>query len=139
MDKKIFYPFKGVETIEFGMTREKIRALLGSDYITFLRNEFSENTSDYYKDLNMFVQYNKDNICNALEFAAYNYLIHEGRNLFDFSYKQLTDRYGILSKEKNIEDEVGVTYYDLGFGASKKMFVDEIESIIVFSKEYWKE
>ena len=45
---------------------------------------------------------------------------------------------GIYQK-KNIENDDAVTYYDLGFGASKKVSKDEIESITIFSKNYWVE
>ena len=35
------------------------------------------------------------------------------------------------------EIEIGITYYDLGLGITKVYNNDKIETIIIFSKDYW--
>ena len=133
-DKEL-YPFIGVGNITFGLSRNNIRQLLKNGHREFTRNEFSENSSDFYEEWSLFIDYDKNNLCQAFEFARPNTLIQEGKNLFDFGFEELTKKY--VAKEKDIEDEDHIVYYDLGFGLSRKPFSSEIESIVVFSKSYW--
>ncbi|MBL6445374.1 hypothetical protein JMN32_03590 [Fulvivirga sp. 29W222] len=130
-----FIPFKGTKKISFGMTRHEIRELLDSKYITFLRNEFAENTSDYYEEKGFFIEYNSEDICDAIEFVGGS-LIYEGKDLLTLKFEDLNMMFGTLSKKKEIEDDIGVTFYDLGFGATRSGD-GSLESLIIFSETYW--
>ena len=53
------------------------------------------------------------------------------------SYSELRNKYDKISLKIEEEEQVGVTYHDLGFGFTKEFGSAKIESLIVFSKEYW--
>lgn len=135
--KNDFKPFVGIDLISFGSDRNNIRDCLNQNYQEFLRNQFAENTSDFYKELGYFIEYNKENICNAIEFTNESNLYLNDDNLFDYDYDSLRRKFDHLSFDKEEEDGFGVTYYDLGFGVSKVYGQNKIETIIIFSKEYW--
>lgn len=137
MNEYNLLPFKGIGKISFGMNRHECRLLLNSNFRTFKRNDFAKNTTDYFPDLNFFIEFDENDICQAIEFSSYNYLIYEGRNLFDFNFAELINYYNLFSQNNEIEEDESVTFFDLGFGASKAAENDNIESIIVFSDKYW--
>ena len=131
----IFYPFIGSAQIEFGFSRKKVQEILGSNFKEFKRNVYAENTLDYYIELNMFIEYDKSNLCNAIEFSAPNNLMYNNQNLFDLTYLNLIAQFKNKSK-KFSQDEFGITFYDLGFGVFI-IELDKIETINIFSKDYW--
>jgi hypothetical protein len=131
------FPFKGIEKVSFGMTRQNCRTVINSDFETFKRNDFAENSTDHFPGLNIFLQYDKNDICQAIEFASPNNLVYNGKNLFDLRFSELINFYSPVSKKHEIEGNISVTYYDLGFGASKTPGDDMIESVLIFSEKYW--
>ena len=135
--KNVLSPFVGVDNISFGSERNKLREIIESDYKIIKRNEYAENTSDYYEELGFFVEYSKDNICEAIEYTNTSNLFYDGQNLFALKFSALQNKYDSLSSNIELEDEIGVTYHDLGFGVSCEFGTDNIESIIVFSSSYW--
>ena len=145
MDKKIennknlFRPFKGMNNITFGLKREIVRKLIIGDFHTFLRNKFAENTTDYYRDLGLFINYNKDDECEAIEITSKGNLFFEKKNLFDYSVQDIREKFDSLSENMEEEAGNGVTYYDLGFGFSIDEEDHVIDWIIIFSQEYWLE
>lgn len=131
-----YIPFQGTYQVHFGMSRTLVHEALGSDYTVIKRNQFAENSSDYYERLGLFIEYNIEGLCEAIEFTDSSNLYFEDQNLLDMSYSELRDKYDSLST-KIEEEEVGVTYHDLGFGLTKVFGSNSIESMIIFSKEYW--
>lgn len=103
MNKNIFLPFKGTDSISFGMNRETTRGLINSKYICLKRNEFAENTSDYYENEGFFIEFNVNDICEAIEFTNSGCLIYKDINLLRLSYTDIRSIYD--SKSKNIEEE----------------------------------
>jgi hypothetical protein len=134
--KNVFFPFKGIQDISFGMPRDEVRAAISEEYTTFRRNQFSVNSLDYYRDRGFFILYDENDYCNAIEFTDTSNLYFEEKNLFGLSYSQLRVYYDNLSLQKEEEEEVGITYHDLGFGANHAYGTDNIDSIIIFSKGY---
>lgn len=132
-----YLPFKGTQVLSFGMTRSQVRDILGKGYRSFLRNELAESATDYYEHQNLFIEYDKNDSCEALEFSKKGALLYEERDLFDFDYNELLYQYNPISKNKEIEGDFGVTYFDLGFGVTRSNDGNEIESIIIFSETYW--
>ncbi|MFT4760038.1 MAG: hypothetical protein ACI9XO_003206 [Paraglaciecola sp.] len=131
-----FYPFKGIQNIWFGMKREQVKKVLNEEPRIFLRNKYAENTTDYYQKLSYFVMYDKNDVVEAIEFINKRNLLIDGEDLFNKSYSKLRDIYDDLSRKKE-EEGIGITYYDLGFGASHLVDSNRIETIIIFSKTYW--
>jgi hypothetical protein len=136
-DKNIFTPFIGLHDIRFGMNRITIREILGNNYKTFRRGAV-ENTTDFYDEKGIFVEYDLLDNCNAIEFVNTTNLTYDFKNLFEYSYSTLVDIFTNKSLKADIEENKSVTYLDLGFGASKIDNSDKIEAIIIFSKDYWK-
>lgn len=135
-NKNVFLPFEGIEGISFGMSRDEIRAAINEEYTVFRRNQFSVNSLDYYSDRGLFILYDENNRCNAIEFANTANLFFEGKDLFAFNYSELRNHFDGLSLQKEEEEEIGITYHDLGFGVNQVFGVDQIESIIIFQKGY---
>lgn len=137
INKFIFDPFSGIGLAPFGTPREALRKSIGQDFRCFKRNEFSENTSDYYQDINLFVEYDRNDYCVAFELAAPNYLEYRKTNLFELSFLEIRKKFDIESEEFEIEDETGATYFDLGFGVFSNPDTNKVETIIIFSYNYW--
>lgn len=135
--KNILRPFEGVDNISFGLKRNKLRTIIEGEYRVIKRNEYADNSSDYYEELGFFIEYSKDDICEAIEYTNTSSLYYNGINLFALKFSELQNKYQSLSSSIELEDEVGVTYHDLGFGVSFEFGTDNIESIIVFSNDYW--
>ncbi|GEM_PF-2855440 len=129
---------QGTEEIKFGSTRQVVRGILGNDFKEFIRNEFAENSSDFYSEKNVFVEYDASNVCDALEFSRGAKVEYLDKRLFEFSYSGLVDFFIGISTNFD-QDDFGATFYDLGFGASKNSETDEIETVILFSSSYWDE
>ncbi len=84
----------------------------------------------------MYIEYDKRDICEALEFSNGVKLLYNDKDLFSYSFNDLRKRFDILSKKIEVEvDGSNITYHDLGFSVSAKDGI--IESILVFSKNYW--
>ena len=132
-----FLPFRGIGNVLFGTSRIDCRRIINSEFETFNRNEFSKSTTDYFLALDIFLEFDENDICQAIEVASPNFLALDGRNLFDFDFKELVDYYSPLSKKYEIEEGQGVTFYDLGFAASGTADGDGIVSVLVFSDKYW--
>lgn len=130
-------PFGGIGIISFGMNRQQCRSVLKSTFRTFKRNEFANNLTDYFPDLKLFIEFDKDDNCHGIELISYSHLVYKGKNLFDLSFFEIVKYYSLISTKLEIEDGVSVTFFDLGFGASKAFENDSLETITVFSKKYW--
>lgn len=135
--KNEFTAFKGVNEVLFGTSRVHVHEILGSNFTEVTRNQFAANSSDYYEYLGFFIEYNATDLCEAIEFIESSNLYFKDENLLSMSYSELRSKYDNLSSNIEEEEEVGVTYQVLGFGFNKVFGSNDIESIIVFSKEYW--
>jgi hypothetical protein len=135
--KNIAKLFIGTNKILFGDKRDIIRKKLDENCREIKRNEYAENTSDYFENLGFFVEYSKENICEAIEFTNQTSLYLDNQNLFLLKESAIRKKYDKISKKFEIEDEIGVTYYDVGFGFTVTFGTELLESIILFSKEYW--
>lgn len=131
-----YIPYTGTDQIKFGMTRKEIRQILNLDFSSFRRNEFAENTTDFFPSLELFVEYDKNDICEALEFTKEGNLIWKGIDLCKSHFSQLTAKLDLVSSDIE-EEESTKTYHDLGITISVGKEEDEIETVMVFSKNYW--
>jgi hypothetical protein len=133
--KNHFVPFKGTNRISFGMDRVSIQRLLGNNYRTFLRDESVEITTEYYYEFGILIEYDKNYLCDAIEFTNESSIYFDEENLVVMKYSELRNKFDHLSNQVDV-DEFGVIYHDLGFGASIFYDTDKIEAVIIFSKEY---
>ncbi|MFB0903393.1 MAG: hypothetical protein QMB11_03345 [Nonlabens sp.] len=49
----------------------------------------------------------------------------------------LHKKFGSISQNMEIEDEIGFTYYDLGFGFNVVFGTEDIQTLIIFPDDYW--
>ena len=136
-DKNIFVPFVGTLNIKFGEDREALRKKINCTFKNFLRNEFAQNTTDYYIKLGFFIEYNEQDRCHGIEFTKHSNLHFQGNDLFQNKYEELRDIFDSKSTYIEEEEGVGVTYRDLGFGISQEIEGEGIETIIIFTENYW--
>lgn len=50
----------------------------------------------------------------------------------------LHKKFGSISQNMEIEDEIGFTYYDLGFGFNVVFGTEDIQTLIIFPDDYWQ-
>ena len=141
-NSNLFIPFKGiqikgVQNINFGMTRTEVRTIMGDLYKNFRRGA-AENTTDFYKDIGLFFEYDKNDLCNSIGFANYSNLFIESENILQYSYSELVHMYSKKSFKKDIEGDKSIIFLDLGFSVSKIDNTDKIESVGIFSSDYWE-
>ena len=129
-------PYSGIGDVRFGMTRREIRSLLGPPNRTFRRTPECTET-DYYAARGFFVEFNTD-VCEALEFTGPDNLYWKGVNLFALPFFEMRDFYDRLSLRLDEEGTKSVTYHDLGFSLSRSDDNGAVESVLIFSKTYWK-
>lgn len=133
----VFLPFEGIDNVRFGMDRLTVRKNINKPYKVFTRNEFASNTTDYFDDLGMFIEYDDNDLCEAIEFADSGSVFYGEMNLFDMGYRELRRHFDPSSSNKE-EDDAGVIYHDLGFGVSRSSDPDNaISTVILFSENYW--
>lgn len=137
MKKNKVTPFIGMNNVKFGMKREEIRSLIQDDYKTILRNQYAENTSDYYPDHFYFIEYNKNDEFEAIEFTKGSNVYMDDLNIINFTFSDI--KYLFDKKSINIEEEneISVTYHDLGLSITKDFDSDSVETVLCFSKYYW--
>lgn len=135
-------PYKFVGNIKFNMSREEVRKILGEPSSTFKRNEFSESQSDSYDDYCFFVEYDKNDKCNAFEGWEGSKIMYQGKVLMEHSYEELYEDF--INIDEHLEvDEEGFTSYKCGISIWAPDKEEEpnkpCESILIFRKDYFEE
>jgi hypothetical protein len=133
-------PNKGIGAIDFGLTREIIRSLLDAPVESFNKSKKAKIATDSFKNLGMFVYYDKHDKCEAIEFYTPASPRFHGEDLFKLGFEKFNKMLLTLDKELE-EDEVGLTSKKLGIGCYAPDKEDDIncliESIIIFDKGYY--
>lgn len=128
--------YKRVGRITFGASRCEVRIIF-PNYTEFKKNEEDENTTDAYE--NFHVYYDKENLCEAIEFFGNAKITFNNKNLLGQKYK--TVKCDFLKIDTDIEfDECGFTSYKYGLGVYVSNTDDTeafIEGVIVFRKGYY--
>lgn len=135
-----FEPFVGLGELSFGTSREHVRQSLTPEaYREFKRNEFAENSSDYYMSLGLFMEFNGNNELDAIEVAedSNSAILYENEDLKKLEFTELRKMLDERSNEKEEEGDIGVTYHDLGISINRINEEDESVIILFFSENYW--
>ncbi len=130
----IIYPYIGVNSIRFGMTKEEIHSELGNPETTFMRNSY-DNTGETEEYKDFFVCYDEDERCEAIEFFELADIILNGKAIFTGTYDEICGLFDDIE-----EDNTGFTEYKYGIGVyapDKDETVCYPESVIVFKKGYY--
>jgi hypothetical protein len=133
-------PYVGIGGLRFGMTRDAIRKEVGSAFEVFRRGPEDALDSDVFDGDGIYVYYDSNDLCEAIEFAG-----PASPTLFSSRLiGQPLDR--VLTYLKKYDstvsvDESGATAYAIGVGvyapAAKKKRGCLVESVIVFRRNYY--
>jgi hypothetical protein len=76
MDRKVsilrwdIEPYVGVGPVQFGMSREKIRAMLGDEFSTFRKGQDATNETDAYMNVGAHLYYDTDDMLECVELVG---------------------------------------------------------------------
>ena len=112
----LIYPYQGVGQIRFGMTREKVRSLLGEPSATFYKGLNTQSPTDAYDNIGIHIYYHHPSgYCQALEFFEPAQLLLKEKQLFELPFVNL--REWLLSQDSELEiDDEGLTCFKYGLG-----------------------
>jgi len=128
-------PYKRVGSIEFGMTAEKVRSLFPEKPETFKKFSDLELTTDAFDQAGVYVYYNANNVCDAVEMFPEAVPIFKGKSLLTIPWLELMKWFQELEPDVVI-GESGLTSFRFGISLYVPN-VDELpeappESLIVF-------
>lgn len=133
-------PHIGVGPITFGMTDEQVRATLKCEYREFKRTPISKTVTDSFQSLGMFICYDIERKCNAIEMARPAQPYYGNCAPLSGSFTQASELIKILDSEV-VCDSSGLTSFTLGIGLNApgccKNSSSPVESVIVFQRGYY--
>lgn len=140
MKELIITPYKGVGPVCFGMTRDEIRNVLTGNVKAFKKTPMSDTFSDAFDDLGIYIYYDADYFCEAIEMALPADPIFLQKHLIKSTYAE--SKSIIELQDSNIElDETGLLSFKLGIGLyAPELEQSEdcvVESVIVFREGYY--
>lgn len=125
--------FSGTERYKIiDMDRNVVRNSIDLPYKEFQKSKFSSNTTDDYSSFHVF--YDKNNICEAIEFFKEYPLSFNGNNVMGMNRQEVKN---ILLKLDNDmeEDSYGVISNALSIGIS--CLDDKVETVLVGKQGYY--
>lgn len=125
--KWIVKPTENINGLEFGTSREDVRAELGNPKKEFKKSKFSKNTTDDYGDFHVF--YDGNNLLEAIEIFEGKVLVGE-TVIFPCSINEI-----IQIDNSFIKEEDGCISTKLSIGAYAPN--GEVESILVGCANYY--
>ena len=78
-------PLLGINGVLFGMTREEVRRALGTSFVEFKKNKYSQNTTDDYGVAHIY--YDAEDKCEAVEVFADVVVSIAGKKVFPATIK----------------------------------------------------
>jgi hypothetical protein len=133
-------PFKGVGSVELGMTSEQVQAVLKEKPRTFKKNQFSEGLTDDFQNLGLHVHYDHEGNCEAIELFSPSVPIYQGQHLLDKSFGHLEQWLKSLDPKAKFEN-VGIKSNDVGIGIYAPFGEEEPskppEGVIVYKEGYY--
>ncbi|KUG06483.1 hypothetical protein [Solirubrum puertoriconensis] len=128
----IITPHTSAGPVLFGLTRSDIRALFEYEPEQFLRG--GEEDTDFYNPLGLFVIYDTDQKCVAVEFTGPAHVSLNGVQLLELSKKEAT---AFFNTDQELDrDASGYTSYQYGVGAYYEKH-KKPETVIVFARGYY--
>lgn len=127
-------PFKRVGDLIFGMKRKKVREILGSDFTTFKKTQWSTNTTDNYSVFGLHLYYTEYNELEFVEMFPPAKPIFMGMNLLQEDVKNTLEILRRVDPEPKTD---GASYIFYTIGISVYIEGDKLEAISVFPKGYY--
>jgi len=133
-------PYMGVGRIMFGMTRDQIRKLLGSEVKEFKKTPTSKVLTDAFDQLGVHVYYKNDDTCEAIEMARPANPKLNGSKIIGLPFFEVREFMQKLDDSLEI-DETGLISFKLGIGlfvpSLTEIQREIVESVIVFQRGYY--
>src|SRR5579883_1921988 len=82
-------PYQGLAGIQFGMTPEEVRQVLGNTVRTFRKSPSDALETDYFDALGIQVFYKQPGVCDAIELAAPAKPTLKGKDLLGKPFSEL--------------------------------------------------
>lgn len=140
--KLVIHPYKGIGPIEFGMSRQQVRAALGVPVESFMRTEDDVAETDEFSNLGIFVEYDSEDLCVAVEVTDPGEPEFQGRNLLRLPYNEVKGWFESYEGEIDVDDS-GLTSLRFGIGVYAPQSEDDpsllAEAVIVFKERYYDE
>lgn len=134
-------PLKGIDSIEFGMTPEQVRGLLGAEFKSFKRTPTAGFPSDYFPALGVFAYYDQSGALEAIELASPATPLLDGVNLLGIGFDDLKTTLRARDAELEVESDGAIAHaHGVGVYApnAKHDPKANCESVIVFRIGYYK-
>jgi hypothetical protein len=133
-------PYIGVGPILFGMTAEEVRSTLDCAYKEFKRGPFAKTITDSFQPIGVFVCYNVERKCNAIEMGRPAQPFYAGHELLSDSFEKASELMLGFDPEVVFRDD-GFTSFALGIGmyapSCRKDRLLPVESVIAFQRGYY--
>lgn len=133
--------YVGVGPIVFGMTAEEVRSTLGCAYTEFKKSQSSKTTTDAFDSLGVFVYYNVDRKCNAIEMARPARPFYAGHELLNDSFEKVYELIRGFDPVVSLDAD-GLTSFGLGIGLyapfCRNDRLSPAEGVIVFKRGYYE-
>jgi len=135
-------PYVGVGPLRFGMTRTAVGAALRSKARALRRGSASASPTDAFEEEGVYVEYDGEDECEAIEMASPALPTLQGRSLIGVPFKELRD--WLASVDATLEvDNAGLTSPLFGIGlfapAAAKEPLEAVEAVIAFRRGYYDE
>lgn len=141
MNELIITPNKGVGPINFGMTRDEVRNILGGNVVEFKKTPMSDTFTDAFNDYGIHIYYDSNYTCEAIEMALPADPILSQKNIIGRPFADIKSN--ITAQDSDVElDETGLLSFRLGIGLYVPDLEDSedslVESVIVFRDGYYE-
>jgi len=129
-------PYVGMGQLEFGMTKEKTRALLNAEFVSFKKTSSQVNLTDDYRILNFHLYFDNNDELNFIEAFRKCDVMYEGMRFLNRDVEQVLSEARTKSLGYRRVPKQGCCYFDdLGV----VMYVPEniVEIISIYKRNYY--
>lgn len=134
----VLIPYESIGPIRFGMRRDEVRAAVPAAVRAF--NKTPTTFVDAFDDEGIYVYYDEQDLCDAVEVASPSVPILDGRILIGSPFSELRDWLQMRDSEVEV-DNAGLTDFAIGLGLyapSASDAPDEpVEAAIAFRQGYY--
>ena len=131
------HPYANIGPIVFGMTAEQVRAILNCTYKEFKRTPISKTVTDAFQTLGVFVCYDVEKRCTAVEMARPAQPVFAGRDLLGSPFGTVCEWLRTLDPELVLRRD-GLKSFALGIGLYAPSCgedpLSKVESVIGFQR-----
>lgn len=132
--------YDGLGAIRFGMRRDQVRGAVGAPVRTFRKTPDATTLVDAFDNEGIYVYYDAQDLCEAVEVASPAIPILEGQTLLGKPFAELRDWLRTLDPDIEV-DESGLTAPTVGLGlyapSAQKAPNEPVDGVIVFRRGYY--